>query len=374
MTEQIAVRGVMLRASDSGRVIRFRASTPAVDRHGTIIKPEGIRTETFAKNPVFLWAHDGYGGLIKPDPESVIGRVVGWEKSQEAFDVDVEFAPAEANPRAEQAFRLVKSGFLNAVSIGFIPIRWHEEEIMTPNGDREMRTVYDEVELLEVSLVPVPSNPEAVALARDIAQALSRGVVPVDINRSKAPEDEPWKKPTLRDFTDKPWNELTDGQKQRIARHYAWAPMLPPERFTDLKLPHHRPSDGAVVWNGVRSAMAALLGARGGVDIPDEDRRRVYAHLARHYKQFDKEPPKFKAYDEDELRELFPDLVADAESRGEAPPSDEADAGAGIEAIREAMKEVGAPVHVIREVAIEVAADLVRSKLEAELKEVKSGN
>ena len=39
--------------------------------------------------------------------------------------------------------------------------------------------------------------------------------------------------------------------------------------------------------------MAALMGARGGVDIPTQDRRAVYNHLARHYRQFKREPPEF---------------------------------------------------------------------------------
>ena len=39
----------------------------------------------------------------------------------------MEFAPEAANPRAEQALRLVRAGFLSAVSIGFVPLRSHEE-------------------------------------------------------------------------------------------------------------------------------------------------------------------------------------------------------------------------------------------------------
>jgi len=44
----------------------------------------------------------------------------------------------------------------------------------------------------------------------------------------------------------------------------------------------------------VAAAMAALLGARGGVELPAEDRRKVYNHLAQHYRQFEREPPTFR--------------------------------------------------------------------------------
>jgi hypothetical protein len=69
--------------------------------------------------------------------------------------------------------------------------------------------------------------------------------------------------------------------------------------------------------------MAALLGARGGVQIPDADRRGVYAHLERHYRQFDKEPPELRsladlaALGPDERRGLFWYGEADDEVPGE---------------------------------------------------------
>jgi len=159
---------------------------------------------------------------------------------------------------------------------------------------------------LELSLVPVPCNPNALELAkskgievdpveRAIEQAADKGTVPRDVSRSTAAEDTDWQAPTLSDFTDQGWDDLTDSQKRNIAGHFGWAEKVPPERYGDLKLPHHRPSDGSVVWRGVAAAMAALMGARGGVDIPDGDRRAVYNHLASHYRQFDKEPPEFEA-------------------------------------------------------------------------------
>ena len=84
--------GGKARARDD-RTIRFRASTNSVDRHGTIIRPEGIDTSRFDRNPVFLLNHDGYSSMFgKPSIDFVIGRVIDHTKSRQAFDITVEFA------------------------------------------------------------------------------------------------------------------------------------------------------------------------------------------------------------------------------------------------------------------------------------------
>jgi len=142
--------------------------------------PLGIDTTHYDKNPIFLWAHDGYGSFFGGGPsiENVIGRVVATRKSESAFDIDVEFAKGDVNPRAETAFKLVKAGFLNTVSIGFIPKKSHTETM----GDEETE-IHDEVELLEVSLVPIPSNRDAVATARAMLKFASP--------RTTAPEPAP---------------------------------------------------------------------------------------------------------------------------------------------------------------------------------------
>jgi hypothetical protein len=69
----------------------------------------------------------------------------------------------------------------------------------------------------------------------------------------------------------------------------------PPHEKQAYKLPHHEIVDGRlrVVWHGVAAAMQVMAGGRGGVDIPDGDRRGVYRHLAHHYEEFEKEPPAF---------------------------------------------------------------------------------
>lgn len=89
--------------------------------------------------------------------------------------------------------------------------------------------------------------------------------------------------------------EMSESEIEAIMPLYAWVDNDDPSEITnkstDLKLPHHN-TDGDVVWNGVVAAMAAVNGARGGVEIPDGDLQDVYEHLANHYTDdFDEEPP-----------------------------------------------------------------------------------
>lgn len=73
----------------------------------------------------------------------------------------------------------------------------------------------------------------------------------------------------------------------------------------DYKLPHCRQSDKALVWNGVKAAMGAVLGARGGVDIPEDVNRDAYDHLSKAYERFDEEPPDYdQSADADDLKWL----------------------------------------------------------------------
>ncbi len=167
--------GVMLRAPPAGRVVRFRASTAAVSRHGTIVRPEGIRLRRFARCPSSSGAASGYGGPGgAPSMNSVIGRVVGWRRGPRAFGVSVRFAPPEAAPR--------RSG----LSPGPGWLHERRERIGYPPpvarrcgaraGARRSSPSAGRVGLLRVSLVPVPSEiTEAVALARNIAQGGSSG-------------------------------------------------------------------------------------------------------------------------------------------------------------------------------------------------------
>ena len=75
------------------------------------------------------------------------------------------------------------------------------------------------------------------------------------------------------------------------------------EKKDDLaayKMPHHDIVEGNMMTNvnGVIAAMTVLLGAKGGTDIPDEDVKGIYGHLAKHYKEMGKEAPEWQTYND----------------------------------------------------------------------------
>jgi hypothetical protein len=111
-----------------------------------------------------------------------------------------------------------------------------------------------------------------------------------------APKDRDW------DWsgTDKLDEILDHGGWGAVANAHAWWDSDadgndPPQQKGAYKLPHHELIDGSlkVVWRGVVAAMTVVNGARGGVDIPQSDLRKVYDHLAEHYAEFDEEPPDY---------------------------------------------------------------------------------
>lgn len=100
------------------------------------------------------------------------------------------------------------------------------------------------------------------------------------------------------DGTDKLDQIIEHGGWDAVANAHAWYDDEaddndPPHKKTAYKLPHHELIDGQLhtVWEGVNSAMNVLAGGRGGTDIPESEIEDVYAHLARHYEEFDEEPP-----------------------------------------------------------------------------------
>lgn len=136
------IKGLVTKISEEK--YRVLASTSAIDRQGDSIDQSGWDISNFKLNPVMPWAHNY--------DELPVAKATGIEITERGLECDFEFAPAEGNPKAQQIKILYDQGYLNAVSVGFIP------------KERKGNTI-TKAELLEISFVPVPANQEALRLA-----------------------------------------------------------------------------------------------------------------------------------------------------------------------------------------------------------------
>ena len=164
------------------------ASDETLDRYDEIISVSGWKLNNYRRNPVFQNAHQ-YGDIIFTLGKALVTEIrfstpAGEDSSTPHSAIRVPhlyqrvlFA-TDVNPMARIAYGLYKGKFLNAVSVGFIPLRWengdgedgirntqHEpRSVSTRAGSEKFRRRYLEQELLEVSAVGIPANPEALQL------------------------------------------------------------------------------------------------------------------------------------------------------------------------------------------------------------------
>lgn len=135
------IKSAYAKSVHGNKLVGALGSTPTPDRDGDVIVPGGIDVKNFMRNPVLLWSHDPY--------QLPIGKITNLSITGEGLIFDAEFA-SDISDMAKSVRDMFAGGFLNAFSIGFIP---HER-------DREKIT---KCELVEISAVNIPANPEALA-------------------------------------------------------------------------------------------------------------------------------------------------------------------------------------------------------------------
>lgn len=138
-------------------IFYFVASKQVRDRDSDLIycgpneKGQGILTDEFDKNPVFLAHHD--------DKEFPIGKVVSHKLGQDSagiptFEIGVLFAETDDGQEAKY---LYENGFMSAVSIRFRPMEYMFNDA---EGGYDVFTC----RLYEVSAVSIPANQEALII------------------------------------------------------------------------------------------------------------------------------------------------------------------------------------------------------------------
>jgi len=139
---------------DNENVLQFAISTGSVDRDEDTINPDGWDLANYRKNPVVLWAHNY--------DELPVARSLGEWVDDGKLKSNAEFTSRELYPFGFMVREMLKGGFLNTTSVGFKPKEW----MVADDESRDFGFDFFKQELLEYSVVPVPSNPEALIEAR----------------------------------------------------------------------------------------------------------------------------------------------------------------------------------------------------------------
>lgn len=132
-------------STDSG-TFEVIISTADIDRSGESIDQAGWDLSFYKLNPIVLWAHDYHQLPIGVTDEIGVN-------AQGQLVAKGRFAPADANPFAQQVRKLYDLKIVRTTSVGFI--------VEEAEGNLIRKS-----QLLEFSFVPVPCNPYALSLAK----------------------------------------------------------------------------------------------------------------------------------------------------------------------------------------------------------------
>jgi HK97 family phage prohead protease len=138
--------------------MEFTLSDETPDRYGDVVSASGWELANFKKNPIALFGHDYH---------FPIGRWVDLHVDKEAKGLrgKLQMAPRGTSERIDEIRTLIEHDILRAVSVGFRPTAT-PEPLKDKNGDDTGGVRFLRQELLECSVVPIPANPNALAIAK----------------------------------------------------------------------------------------------------------------------------------------------------------------------------------------------------------------
>jgi hypothetical protein len=161
-------------AKEGARKATFILSDSTKDRHGTILNQNGWNLENYNLNPIVGYNHN-YGGTMcdGPSPDNIIGTSKVWVEEGMLIG-EVTFEPEGMNTLADKIWKKIEVGTIRAASVGFLEIgKGHKGD--ERNNEDITAYYFEGQELLEWSIVDIPSNPKAGKrmYGRFIAQALT---------------------------------------------------------------------------------------------------------------------------------------------------------------------------------------------------------
>lgn len=256
---------------------------------GRMFSPESL---TWAQLPVpLMWQEktgEGHEGSVIVGNITSIARVGNQIMGRGTFDLSTE--------DGMEAYDRVKSGYLKGVSIDADSFSTDSVEYVYSDGEDDAQVslvIFHSARIRGATLCALPAFSEAFIQAMPgIDMPLTAAAIK---GHDTSTSDKPWDKGTNLKRLDSPMPVAT------ARAMFAW---MDDSQVKDgkivkdaCKFPHHEVSadgtPGAANLEACSAGVAALHGARGGTDIPQADKKGVYAHLAGHLKDAGRTPPKF---------------------------------------------------------------------------------
>lgn len=126
--------------------IKVLGSTETRHRSGRVIRQSGWRLDNFRKNPVALFEH-----------YELIGSALV-DQTARGLLFDISLAEEGTSATVDWVREMARQGHLRAASVGWLPVDGQVKH--SKDG-----TEFLESELIEISVVTIPDNPDAVKLA-----------------------------------------------------------------------------------------------------------------------------------------------------------------------------------------------------------------
>lgn len=290
------------------RVIEGYASTKFIDRVKDVVLPTAFEKSL----PEFL--KGSHPLLFNHNPNEPVGKIVGAKIDDTGLFVRAEIGKDYG--RADDVWKMIQDGVLKAFSIGFI-IKKTEEKDDEPN----VRYI-TELDLLEISIVSVPANKEAlftvaegkaieIKMVDSVDSPISNeGATKDDVDdadKKKASGKLDW---PLADRS-RPWSKRAAGKRIRkwaskdgsgdidklswskFRSVHFWYDENNPELVTSYKLLFCDVIDGKVyaIPRAIFACAVVIQGGRGGLDIPEKDKAAVKKRVASYYHKMDMQAP-----------------------------------------------------------------------------------
>jgi HK97 family phage prohead protease len=142
---------------ENSGILEAIVTTSDVDRYNENIITSGIDTTNYIeKNPVVLYGHDYYSFPV--------GKTLKLTQMKNKIKAQFQLAIEEYD-FAATLYKLIKGGYINAVSIGGRVLEWSED----------YKSII-RMEMVEFSVVAIPANPEAMITARSFETMVGKSM------------------------------------------------------------------------------------------------------------------------------------------------------------------------------------------------------